>query len=188
MTPCKIAGCHLASKRLNLSSSLSALRKNTPMATRAPNLAPWRQAAEPLRRPAWMSFVPFLRADRRHPPAGAPFRAPVQGHARTPRPSRGCAALWGARLRRGRRGGVLSAGGIVDTSTCLPLQPSATSLATSRWWSSSLRRLLASRVSFLSPLPRPEGVWCGRVPAGGAEVGEQGPLRWTSLTPLGSSS
>ena len=94
----------------------------------------------------------------------------------------------GARLRRGRRGGVLSAGGIVDTSTCLPLQPSATSLATSRWWSSSLRRLLASRVSFLSPLPRPEGVWCGRVPAGGAEVGEQGPLRWTSLTPLGSSS
>ena len=102
MTPCKIAGCHLASKRLNLSSSLSALRKNTPMATRAPNLAPWRQAAEPLRRPAWMSFVPFLRADRRHPPAGAPFRAPVQGHARTPRPSRGCAALWGARLRRGR--------------------------------------------------------------------------------------
>ena len=59
MTPCKIAGCHLASKRLNLSSSFSALRKNTPMATRAPNLAPWRQAAEPLRRPAWMSFVPF---------------------------------------------------------------------------------------------------------------------------------
>ena len=59
MTPCKIAGSHLATMLLNLSSSHSAQRKNNTMATRAPNLAPWRQAAEPLRRPAWMSFVPF---------------------------------------------------------------------------------------------------------------------------------
>ena len=85
--------------RLNLSSSFSTPRKNTSMATRAPNLAPWRQAAEPLRRPAWTSFVPFPRADRgRAPPA---FRAPVQGHAHTPRPSGGCVAAGRARLRRG---------------------------------------------------------------------------------------
>jgi hypothetical protein len=53
---------------LIFSSWFSAQRKKTLIATRAPNLAPWREASEPLRRPAWMSFVPFpewvLRAPR----------------------------------------------------------------------------------------------------------------------------